>query len=102
MKTKYRKEKQTDSSVLLSILAMSISLPLSPDRRHSATPAGQAWVSGMIPMSQKCNARSVYTDVPIFLAQKNVTKRHGFYFYPLYANTVPISQLRAFTCGQFV
>ena len=26
-------------------------------------------------------------DVPIFLAQKNVTKHHGFY---LYADTVPL------------
>ena len=35
MKTKYCKEKQTDSSASLSILAMSISLALSPDRGHS-------------------------------------------------------------------
>ena len=35
MKTKYRKEQQTTSSVPLSILAMSISLAISP-------PAGQA------------------------------------------------------------
>ena len=33
MKTKYRKEKQTDTSALLSILAMLISLALSPNRR---------------------------------------------------------------------
>ena len=44
MKTKHRKEKQTDSSSLLSTLAMLISLALSPDRGCSATPADQAWV----------------------------------------------------------
>ena len=90
MKAKYRKEKQTDSSVPLSILAMLISLALSPDRGCSARPAGQAWVSGVIAMSQNRNMRSACTDVPIFLAQKNTKKRHGFYFYPLYADTVPL------------
>ena len=35
MKAKYRKEKQTDSSAPLSILTMSISLSLSPDRERS-------------------------------------------------------------------
>ena len=87
MKTKYGKEQQTASSAPLSILAMSISLAISP-------PAGQARVSGVIPTSQNRNTRSAYTDVPIFLAQKNtknVTKRNGFYFYPLYADTVPLT-----------
>ena len=35
MKTEYRKEKQTDTSAPFSILAMSISLALSPDRGRS-------------------------------------------------------------------
>ena len=94
MKTKIWKEKQTDSSAPLSILAMSILLPLSPDRGHSATLASQARGSGVIATSQNRNTRSAYTDIPIFLAQKNtknVTKRHSFYFYPLYADTVPLS-----------
>ena len=37
--------------------------------------------------------RSVYTERFHFLAQENtnnVTERHGFYFYPLYADTVPL------------
>ena len=46
--------------------------------------ARQVRASGVIATSQKKhNMRSMYTDVPIFLAQKNtknVTKRHGFYF----------------------
>ena len=78
MKAKYRKEKQTESFAPLSILAMSISLALSPYRRW---PAGQAQGSGMIATSQRRNMRSAYTNVPIFLAlknTKNVTKRHGF------------------------
>ena len=73
MKAKYRKVKQTDTSVPLSILAMSISLALSTDHGCSARPAGQAWVSGVIMMPQNHNVQNAYTDVPIFLAQKNVT-----------------------------
>ena len=83
MKAKYRKKKQTGSFASLSILAMLISLALSPNRGRSARSAGQAWASGVIATSQNRNMRSAYTDVPIFLAQKNtknVTKRHGFYF----------------------
>ena len=82
MKAKYRKEKQTDFSAPLSILTMLISLALSPDRRRSARPAGQARASGVIVTSQNRNMRSAYTDIPIFLAQKNtknVTKRYGYY-----------------------
>ena len=95
MKAKYRKEKQTNFSALLSILTMSISLALSTNhgRTRSARPASQARVSGVIATSQNRNMRSTCTDVPIFLAQKNtknVTKRHGFYFYLLYADTVPL------------
>ena len=71
MKAKYQKEEQTDSSAPLSILAMSISLALSPDCGHSATPAGQAWVSGVILTSQNRNTWSTYTDIPIFLALKS-------------------------------
>ena len=85
MEAKYQKEKQTDSSVPLSILTMSILLALSPDRGCSARPAYQAWVSGVIATSQNHNMRSAYTDVPIFLAQKNtknVTK-HLFIRYML-------------------
>ena len=92
MKTKYRKEKQTHASALLSILVMSILLALLPNRGCSAIPAGQAQVSGVILTSQNHNTQSAYMDAPIFLAQKiqNVIKRHGFYFYPLYADTVPL------------
>ena len=93
MKTKTWKEKQTDSSAPLSVLTMSILLALSPDRGRSATSAGQARGSGVIAMLQNRNTRSAYTDISIFLAQKNtknVTKHHGFYFYPLYADTVPL------------
>ena len=92
MKTKYRKEKQTNSSVSLSILTMLNLLALSPDR----TLASQARVSGVIPMSQNHNTQSAYTDILIFLAQKNtenVTKRHSFYYYPLYADTVPLTNV---------
>ena len=82
MKTKYWKEKQTDSSAPVSILA---TLAFSPNHHgRSATSAGQALVSGVIPTSQNYNARSAYTDVSFFLAQKNtknVTKPHSFYFY---------------------
>ena len=92
MKTKYQKKKQTDTSAPLTILAMSISLALLPNRGRSATSAGQAWVSGMIPTSQNHNTRSAYMDVPIFLAQKN-TKMSRFLFYPLYTDTVPLSQI---------
>ena len=94
MKAKYQKGKQTDSYVPLSILATLISLAPSPDRGCSARPAGQARVSGVIATSQNHNMQSAYTDVPIFLSQKNtknVTKRHGFYFYPLYVDTVPLT-----------
>ena len=85
-KTKYRKEKQTDSSSLLSILMISISLTLSPDRGRSTTPAGQARVSGVIPMSQNRNTCTwnAYTGVQMFLAQKtikDITEHHGFYMY---------------------
>ena len=93
MKAKYPKEKQTDFSALRSILAMLISLGLLPDCGRSARPASQARVSGMIATSLNRNMRSACMDVPIFLAQKNtknITKRHGFYFYPLYADTVPL------------
>ena len=97
MKTKYWKEKQTDSSALLSILAMSISLVLLPDHECSATPAGQARVSGVIPTSQNYNMWSAAVHIqtfPFFWPRKlqkknNVTKRQGFYFYLLYADTVP-------------
>ena len=87
------REKQTDTSAPLSILAMLISLALSPDCGCSATLAGQARASGVIPTSQNHNTRNAYTDVPIFLVQKNtknITERHGFYFYPLYADTEPL------------
>ena len=63
------------------------------NRGCSDRPASQARVSGVIAMSQNRNMRSAYTDIPIFLAQKNtkkVTKHHGFYFYLLYADTVPL------------
>ena len=70
MKTKYLKEKQIDSSALLSILAMLNSLALSPNHGRSATPAGQAHVSGVMLMSHNFNTRSMYMDVTIFLAQK--------------------------------
>ena len=39
-KAKYQKEKQADSSAPLRILAMLISLALSPDCGQSARPAG--------------------------------------------------------------
>ena len=81
MKAKYRKEKQTDSSAMLSILAMSILLALSPDRGRSARPAGQAWVSGMIATSQNRNMRNAYTDASHFpgpekYEKKQKKKRH--------------------------
>lgn len=71
-----------------------ILLALSLDHGRSATPAGQAQVSSMIPTSQNHNTRSTYTNLPIFLVHKNtkdVTKRHSFYYYRLYANTVPLN-----------
>ena len=81
MKTNIRKEKQTNCSALFSILAMSILLALSPDRGRSATSTCQAWGSGVIATSQNRNTRSAYTDVPIFLAQKNIyKKRHVMVF----------------------
>ena len=85
MKINHRKETLLHHSVSRRCQA------LLSDRGCSAIPAGQARVS-MIPISQNCNVRSMYTDVPIFLAQKNtnnITKRHGF--YPLYADTVPLN-----------
>ena len=45
-------------------------------------PASQAQASGVFVMSQNCNMQSMYTDVPIFLAQKNtknVTEHHVFF-----------------------
>ena len=69
MKAKYRKEKQTDSSVPLSILAMSILLVLSLDRGCSARPAGQARVSGVIATSQNRNMRWRW-KLLAFLAQE--------------------------------
>ena len=60
-KNKYRKEKQIDSSVSLSILAMSISLALSPDRGCSPTSASQVRASGVVPTSQNRNMRSAYS-----------------------------------------
>ena len=93
-KAKYRKEKQTDSSAPPSIAKTSILLAHLPDRGHSATPAGQTRASGMMTTSQNRNMWSAYTDVPIFLAQKNtITKRHDFYYCPLYTDTVPLSLL---------
>ena len=74
MKDEYRKEQQTDSYAPLSILAMSISLALSPDCGRSARSASHARASGVIAKSQNRNMRSAYTDVPIFLAQKNTKK----------------------------
>ena len=47
--------------------------------------------------------RSKCTDVPIFLAQentKNITKRHGYYFYSLYADTLPLRQLTPHILGR--
>ena len=41
MKAKYRKDKQTDTSALLSILAMSILLALSTDRGHCQSGMGK-------------------------------------------------------------
>ena len=68
MKAKYRKEKQTDTSAPLSILTMLISLTLSPivgvvlDRHRLVE-----WSR----RHKKHTMRSMYTDIPIFLAQKN-------------------------------
>ena len=74
MKTKYWKEKQTDPSALLSILVMSVSLVLSPDCRHSATPADQARVSGVIPTSQNRNTQSMYIRMFLFSWPRKIQK----------------------------
>ena len=71
IKTKYRKEKQTDTSAQLSILNFASSLARSRAQCYTSW-SHQAWVSGVIPTSQNHNnMQSAYMDVPIFLAQKN-------------------------------
>ena len=63
MKAKYRKEKQTDTSALLSPHDVDFASSLAT----IAGTASQAWASGVIPTSQNHNLRNAYTDVPIFL-----------------------------------
>ena len=88
-------EKQTDSSAPLSILVRSILLALLPDHMHRQYYTSRSGMGKWCdPDITNCNTWSAYTDIPIFLTQKNtkknVTKRHGFYFYPLYSDTVPL------------
>ena len=70
MKDKCRKEKQTDSSAYLSVLVISISLALSLiagvvlDRHRQVK-----WL-------WRYKKYNMWTDVPIFLAQKNTKKSH--------------------------
>ena len=53
------------------------SLAFSHNRGRSATPAGQAHVSGVILMSQNCNTRSMYMDVPILISwPRKIQKSH--------------------------
>ena len=89
MKSKYQKEKQTDASALLSILTMSISLALSPDH---ATPASQAWHD---PNVTNHNTQSSYTDFPG--PEKYKKTSLNVYFYPLYADTVPLNDINLAT-----
>ena len=67
---------------------MSISLALSPDRGRSQSGMGK-WHDPNVTKPQYME--HIY-GLSHFPGPDKYKKRHGFYFYPLYADTVPLME----------